>query len=234
MFYGITFNNKHSYNDYGITIKSKDLTPPEKITYEDSVPGMNGSYDFTDLYGGPNYPDRELIYTFNIDGNSKEEMTNKKIAVVDWLMKPNKRIELYDDVIKGLHFIAECKSTSFTEKNCHGELTCKFKGYPLKVGNNYEGNLLWDDINFDLPDYIQETNFDVSGSKTITLYLNGVNIVVPEVVVATDMSCTLNSYTANFTATVKQDDDFILKPGVNEITINGTGNITFNFRKEVL
>ncbi len=53
--YGISFNDKHSYRDFDITIlNTRVIETPSKIKIKETVPFMNGSYDFSNLYGGVN------------------------------------------------------------------------------------------------------------------------------------------------------------------------------------
>jgi hypothetical protein len=46
--YGITYNNKHSFNDLGLTVlNTRGIETPSKIKITETVPFMNGSYDFS-------------------------------------------------------------------------------------------------------------------------------------------------------------------------------------------
>ena len=48
--YGITYNNKHSFNDLGLTVlNTRVIETPSKIKITETVPFMNGSYDFSNL-----------------------------------------------------------------------------------------------------------------------------------------------------------------------------------------
>ena len=44
----------------------------------------------------------------------------------------------------------------------------RFTAYPFKFREYNEGSIPWDDFNFEL-DYMQETKFDVSGSKFVNI-----------------------------------------------------------------
>lgn len=231
MFSGITYKDKHSYKDFGVIIKSRDIPPPGKIKYKDSVPFMNGAYDFSSLYGGQTYSERELTYVFDLSDTNKIGININKTKILDWLMNSFKGI-LKDDTLPGFYFFAECESVDFKEVGLVCELTAKFKAYPFMIGNSLVGHEGWDDFIFEL-DYMQETEFDVVGSKTVTVYNLGRDIV-PIVNCSSSMTCVLNGYTANFVSGDNEDFDFILKQGANQIVITGTGHIEFNFREERL
>lgn len=234
MFEGIKKGGKHSYTDFKMKMISRNDDPPAKIKIKDRAPFSNTTYDFSSLYGGDTYEDRPLKYVFDLKYKDEFDFNNKKAAINKWILSSGKEA-LYDDFVKGFYFLAECEGgVEYNDYGTGAEVTVEFIAYPFKIGSNLEGDLLWNDVNFYLPDYIQKTKFQINGSKTITLYLSGDNVVSPTVVVDSDMQCTLNGYTTTFTTSKNSDDGFELKPGSNVINIVGTGNIDFQFRKEVL
>ena len=62
---GIIKNNKHSYNDFGLKILSRELNPPSKKKIKETLPFMNGSYDFSLLCGENVYEERTIKYVFD-------------------------------------------------------------------------------------------------------------------------------------------------------------------------
>ena len=50
--YGITYNNKHSFNDLGLTVlNTRTIKTPSKIKVTQTIPFSNITYDFSNLYG---------------------------------------------------------------------------------------------------------------------------------------------------------------------------------------
>lgn len=233
----ITFNNKNSYIDFGVTIESIDIQPPSKKKIKDSVPYMNGSYDFSTIGTGGEivYNEREIKIRFNLVTRNKLSLYLKYSKVLEWLLGTGQQ-KLIFNFMTGYYFLAEVESaTSFEEVlQRAGRLEVSFVCEPFKYGTDLAGELLWDNIDFELPDYIQNTLFTISGSQTVTLYNPSSHSIIPKIVCNANMSCTANGYTANFTTTKNTDWGFKLKPGANNIQINGTGNINFEYRKEVL
>lgn len=229
---GITKGYKHSYKDFDVTIKSKDIGNPTKNKIKESVPFMNGSYDFSLIYGQQSYSERELKYVFNVVGTSKESLNFKKIKLQNWLLEGGKQ-KIYDDTIPGYYFLAECVSTDFSESNNIGELTAVFTAYPFKICANEEGNLLWDKFNFEL-DILQENKFDVNGTKNIILYNIGSKEAIPTVICSNDMDVIKNGTTYKLKSGQSKDYRFTLDIGQNKLTINGTGTIEFKFNKELI
>ena len=229
---GITKGYKHSYDDFGVTIKSKDIGNPTKNKIKESLPFMNGSYDFSLIYGQQSYSERELKYVFNVIGTSKESLNFKKIKLQNWLLEGGKQ-KVYDDTIPGYYFLAECISTDFSESNNIGELTAVFTAYPFKICDNEEGNLYWDKFNFEL-DILQENKFNVNGTKNIILYNTGSKEAIPTVICSNDMDVIKNETTYKLKSGQSKDYRFTLDIGQNKLTINGTGTIEFKFIKELI
>ena len=232
MAYGIRKNNKHSFDDFGLTIKSKKIGNPKKNKIKEEIPFMNGSYDFSLLYGDQTYSERKLEYTFNLNEKNKIEMNVKKIQVLEWLNDGGKQ-PLYDDTIPGFYFLAEVEDDDFSEDGKNGELTVTFNAYPYKIASRNEGNDIWDDFNFEL-DYMQETKFDVSGSKFVNIINPSSKNINPIVICSSEFNVIKDSTTYKFNGGTTKDWIFTLDKGENNLILNGNGSIEFVFRKEVL
>lgn len=100
---GIKKDNKHSYNDFGIKILSRSISIPSKRKIKDTVPFMNGSYDFSLLYGEQTYDEREITYTFSLPKKDKVKLNMLKIKIIEWLYD-GIQSKLYDDQIPGFYF----------------------------------------------------------------------------------------------------------------------------------
>lgn len=229
---GIKKGNKHSYKDFGVTIKSKSIGSPKKNKIKETVPFMNGSYDFSSLYGGQTYGERSLQYVFNIIGQTKSHMNMKKINLLNWLHQGSKE-PIYDDAIPGYYFLAECEDDDFKESGNTGELTVTFAAYPFKICSYEEGNIAWDDFNFEL-DVLQETKFDINGVKNVKIHNVGATNISPEVICSNQMEVTKGNVTYKFNPGTSKDYRFELSIGENNMTVKGNGSIEFRFRKEVL
>lgn len=234
---GITFNGKHSYRDFGLTMEYfKPQLPQPKKTLVD-VSGRNGDgYDFSTVASGGEivFTNRNLNCKFNFKGKDKLDLESKYTRVAEWLLGAGKA-QLIPDNTPGIFFMAEIQELpTWDEIRVLGSLTCVFRADTYKKSIQLYGDLLWKDVDFLLPDYIQKTKFNINGSMLITIGVTGSHSIIPNVVCSSNMDCTLNNYTANFTPNKSVDWAFKLKPGQNQIQILGNGNIDFQFRKEVL
>lgn len=232
--FGIKFDDRHSYDDFGLTVAERNIGNPKKIKIKERVPFSNEIYDFSGIYSGQEYEERQLTYVFNVKDYEKIPLTMKKIQALNWLMKPNEKTQLFDDYIPGYYFLAEVEEApDFDELRFHGRLTVQFTAYPFKIGELEEGNDIWDTFNF-LLDYAQITQFEINGSKEITLYNPGVSAVKPVISATAPMEIRKDNKTYSVKAGETQSFDFMLPNLENKMIITGNGSISFHFRKELI
>ena len=232
--YDIAFNNKHSFNDLGLKrINSKEHKAPDKNKIYATVPFLNGSYDFSNIYGGSTYSDRELNYSFLVEVENEEVMNYKKIAIENWLFGTNKKTKLIDEDLKGYYYLAECIEIDFDNYYSFGLIDVKFSAYPFKIGESYEGNNLWDDFNFEL-DVLQDTKFTVNGISEISIYNSSSIDIEPVIVASSKFEIVKGSKAYIVEIGESKDYRFKLSKGGNKLTLKGNGSIEFKFRKEVL
>lgn len=235
--YGVWFNGQHS-SDLGFDVLvGKEVAFPEKIKVIRAIPHSNVVYDFSEIYGTQNYTERTFTITFNVINRNlktKDALYIQWTKVLDWLMKPSGKTPLYDDVMKEYYYLAEVqKRPDFNELKNRGELTVEFQCYPFRIHELQEGNDVWDVFNLEL-DIAQLVKHEVNGSKMIVLYNLGMSNLAPVIVASSQMTIQLkgNSYKANTGESVVAG--FYLVPGMNEITVIGSGTIEFKFHKEVI
>lgn len=237
--YGLEFNGKHSYDYFGITMGiDRNIGFPEKEKLKDKVPFSNVEYDFSEIYGDQAYTTRELKYTFNILDKGVLNDTHRINVLItafsNWLMNTRGKQKLIDDTIPGYYFMAEVEGgLDFDELWNHGTLTVIFTAYPFKISEEAEGDDIWDTFNF-LLDYAQITDFEVNGTKEVTLYNPGTPNVNPKITSSSAMEIKLDGITYNLNAGTTESDDFVLKSGKNNLTITGNGSISFKFYKELI
>lgn len=232
--YNIVYNGKHSFNDFGLKrFNSKEHKAPSKNKIYETVPFMNGSYDFSNIYGGNTYSDRELTYSFLVEVENEDIMNYKKIAIENWFLGTNEKTMLIDEDLKGYYYMAECIDIDFDNYYSFGLIDVTFTAYPFKIGESYEGNTIWDNFNFEL-DVLQDTKFNISGSNDISIYNSSATNIIPSVICSSSMEVIKGNTTYKFNPGTSKDYRFELSIGENNMTVKGNGSIEFKFRKEVL
>ena len=137
MLNGITWHGLHSLIDFDATMISRDTNPPQKDRITDRPPYSSVTYDFTELFGEPSYPERTLIYQFTISDERGIYYLKKRVnRFRKWLYSTSGKSALYDDREDDYHFNAVC--TGFSEKYTAGviaEITVTFQAAPFMLPN---------------------------------------------------------------------------------------------------
>lgn len=228
---GCKFNGKHN-NEIGLVMHSKSIQSPAKKKVKESVPFMNGSYDFSTIGSGGEilYSERQITVIFGLPAETKEKLQVLYSNALEWLVDSNKGKLVFDE-IKDYYFMAEVEeATSFEELMEFGTLTVTFVADPFKLSIDYIGANIWDTFNFE-EDYMQDSFYDIVGSGTITIYNPG-RPVHPIINCTSPMTLIQNGKSYNLSIGDNKLYGFYLNPNGNTLTVNGTGRINFIFRKE--
>ncbi len=230
-----TFNNLKSYDDFQLTISELTIGHPSVNVISQTVPFMNGNYDFSSLYGGQTYSNREVkmvLFLNDLVDYSRERLNILYDKVINWLFQSEistLKIDYVEYVFRGrVTAISEKKKFVDTES-----IEVTFDCYPFRISEYYEGHDIWDIFNFEL-DYAQQTSFTITNSTDIILYNPSAISITPTVICTSDMTIQMNDTTYKFVAGTTKDYRFKLAKGENHMTITGQGDIEFKFRKEVL
>ena len=131
----IVFKGKDSELDFDIYPAKKDLSPPKKKRITETVPFMNGEWDFSKIGGEQYYEPRICKYEFDIIGDTKQEMNATAKAVINWLTIDCEGESLKDTDIAGFHFVVINADASFSEDGLQGLLTVEFTCEPYMIAD---------------------------------------------------------------------------------------------------
>ena len=86
MIQGVTFGIKHSYEDFGLILSSKEIGLPTPKTESVSVIGRNGDLDLTDALGDDvKFENRKLSFTFSLLNGARDwtaTLSNMKVVLL--------------------------------------------------------------------------------------------------------------------------------------------------------
>jgi hypothetical protein len=124
----------HSYRTFGLQIKSRKIGLPEKKSIRQTVPFMNGYYDFTTLNGEPTWSERIIEFTFDILENTPQLLEAKIDEILAWLTHIHDK-DIFDDVIPDYlwHGSYESSEINYDESGIQAELKVSFVVYPFKI-----------------------------------------------------------------------------------------------------
>lgn len=231
---GLTFNLKHSYNDFRLILNSRTISTPAKKKIKVDIPGMDSVYDFSTVASNGEliFTQRAIQCVFTLLAHSKHELHSSLSRVAEWLQDAPQGQLVFDD-ISYFYFLAEVEDNiELNEKNSTAEITVSFIAEPFKTSFDYVGSTLWDTFNFD-EDVLQDTSFDVVTTKTVTIYNTG-RLITPLINCSAPMSVLFSGVTYPLVAGANTPYGLKLLNGDNTLIVNGTGTISILFYKVVL
>ena len=227
------FNNKKSFDYFGLNILSVTINLPSINEYKASVPYCNGEYDFSSLYGVNTYSNRSIIIVAEIADKTltRTHLNTLFEPILKWLFCGEARLDI--DFEYG-YFLGKVINVSSTEIfNYTGRIEIEFSCYPYRKFDFNQGEILWD--NFCFPtDYLIKTKYNVDGVKEINLYNTGSTKVTPVIITNSRFEIDYKDTIYNLEPGKYEDNIFVLEPNDNKMFLRGKGQIEFIYSKEVL
>lgn len=161
-------SGKKSFDDFGLLIATRNISPPKKKSIKENVPFSNKVYDFSKINGEIYWEERTLEYSFDIAEISTEEMEVVKTNAMNWLMNIHDE-DIYDPYIGDYHFHGSYKDNSWSEDFGAGTINVTFEVYPYKISNtsNEAMELLEGELTIDTPATIENTSYSQMKGLTI-------------------------------------------------------------------
>lgn len=211
---GIRVGTLHSYRDYGLSIKSRNIGLPTKKSIRETVPFMNGYYDFSALNGSPAWGERTISYAFDVIAVTTVELDAAVSKVMDWLCNIHDE-DIFDDDMPIYHWHGSYESSSvdWDETGLQAEISVTFVCYPFKIANN-------------------RTVLNMTTGRYTVKNLG--MAVAP--IVKSDASGTIyiGSYGSVFPANAEVKLGIDLERGENTVTVVINGTLEFGFYMEVM
>lgn len=219
--------------EHDLFLISRDAPSPDSKDITESVPYMQGVYDFSTLSNGERYFDnRTITYEMML---FNQEYSDRKVLESDIKRQlvPLDIQPLYDTHDRSFHWLGKVDSISFDDdaKMRTLKVTIAFNVYPFAIANDSEGSDIWDDVYF--PNWIfQDTKFTVNGTQVIKLYNIGSKSIECELVVSGNITVAGSFGSIDLTSGNYKDTQLVLAMGVNNLTLTGNSTIEFRFYRE--
>lgn len=219
----------------GYYVLEHDAPSPDEQEIIESIPFMQGVYDFSMLLGERVFDNRTVTIklfrplTMYDDRKRLEQQAKEELMLTG--VQP-----IYDSWLDGCHWLGKCESViaEDSQENNSLTLTIVFNCYPFALKNaaGYSDEF---DKDYFVDGVDQWTGFKVVGKRRILLINEGVNATSPTVISDSGMSLITE---AGETIMVKkgqnQDLFFKLKKGENYLTLVGNGQLHFITETEVM
>lgn len=230
----IQFMGFNSKNEKLYLIERNAPTPDEKEILKD-IPFKQGVLDFSALLGSRVFKNREIEYVFMLFNTPYNQRKVVERNIKQKLMV-HSRNKLFDTHDSYYYWLGKCKSVEVEnrEKFNHLKVTITFDCYPYMISNTDYFDDCWDAFDFD-DDVANYTKYIVNNSLDFKLVNTGSVPVKPKIIADSQFSVKVNNEEPIiFEAGSRQDYYLSLRPGLNDIHVEGTGTIKFHYRKEVM
>ena len=207
---GITFGELHSYRDLKLLLNKPEIGAPPVKKKELEIEGADGSLDLTDFFGRPTFGNVTHKFTFSSLVPRSEHLT-LFTQIKNALHGQKLRIVLDDE--PGFYYVGRCYVSPYTNEKGAAiiSIECECEPYKYKL---------------------QPTvmSVAVNGTADITL-TNSRKRAVPSITTTAAMTIAFDGGTWTPSAGTFTIPELELVEGVNNVTVTGTGNITFTWQE---
>lgn len=216
---GVQFGDYHTAEDWNLILHEKIVSPPVPKTNYVSVPGRDGDLDLTEaLSGVVNYQDRKASYTFLLtDGTHADrvELISQIIGVLH-----GQRVQIIDtDDYPDYYMIGRLTVTDVSNSNAYGILKIEAICQPWRYAINQKTKVV--------------TVTASDGTVTVTMTNSGYKTVAPTLTVTGSITLTYGSTSTTLSAGTYILAGLRFTPGVNTVTVAGTGSITISYQEAI-
>lgn len=224
---GVTIGEKHSFNDWGLILSSKTISPPVPKTNNVSVPLMDGTIDLTEILTDDiKFEDRNLKFTFSVV--DKRKSLAEKISEIENYIH-GKRMKIVCDDDPAFYYIGRVSVDNWNSDSRVGKLVVNctvepFKYDILSSAVDWE----WDIFDFDQGIINETGELIVDGTRTITLICRRKRMF-PIFTASAAMTVKFDGVTYNLPAGSNKIYDIFLCEGENELTFTGNGTVSIDY-----
>jgi len=224
---GVTFGTKHSYDDFGLILSSKDLSLPEPKTESVDVIGRNGSIDLSEALGDDvKFKNRTITLNFTVP-NGLTYWSDALSSLSNYLHGQKMRIIL--DADKTFYYYGRCSIDQFKTNKRTASIVVKCDVEPYKIEVNGAGMpWIWDTFSF-VNGVIHINSVTVSGTTTVNL-VNRRKVVSPTFTTTAAMTVTFDNVTYSLPKGTTTVYNIRLQEGDNSIILKGTGTVTIEYK----
>ena len=224
---GVMIGEKHSYDDFGLILSSKVISPPEPKVNKVEVPLRDGSIDLTQaLTDEVKYNDRNIQLTFSVIDPRKT--WSEKISEIENYLH-GQRMKIIFDEDSSFYYIGRVSVDKWTSDRNIGtlEIVCTVEPFKYSIESSAV-DWEWDIFDFDQGIINEAGELIVNGSTTITL-ICGKKRMFPTFTASGAMTVTYDGETYSLKAGSQKVYDIFLVEGENELTFKGNGTITIDY-----
>jgi hypothetical protein len=225
---GVSFDDTHSYTEWGLKLKEIRIEMPEAKTAYVSVPGMNGDLDLTEAQnGGVKYGMRNIEFDFDARNCNYQTWHGLVSRIARAIEGKEKRILI--DTDPEYYYIGRCHVETDKTNEVLAQITISANCEPYKLSiKSSDEPWLWDTFSF-IDGVIRDTS-DItisspSGWQEVDLegwpYNETLRIVSNVAMKVRYLNDTFSIYAGDNVMY-----DIVLYEGTNKLYFQGSGKVT--------
>ncbi|EOS68065.1 hypothetical protein C818_04232 [Lachnospiraceae bacterium MD308] len=227
---GVQIGSKHTLKDWNLGWTTVNLGFPEAKTYEQDIPGADGTLDLTEVMTGGDvkYKNRTLSLEFEVEDEDFCRWSVIVSEIANYLAGQRMKIILDND----LYFYYVGRLALDVEKTEKSESKLVISGevepYKYERYSSLE-EWIWDTFNFEVGVIRAYKNIRVENSYE--LLIPGLRKrIVPIIECSVSMRVSYNGKTYELRAGKNKVFDIWLGEGENILIFTGTGNVSVEYR----
>lgn len=223
----IIFDDKKTYDDWGLKILEIDIPFPDPILKKVEVPGRDGALDLSEWSGRINYEERQVsIRLAGFGDYSDWHLQASNMAA--YLNGTKRKMWLPSD--PGYFYLGRFKIEPVKENGFVHEYEITGTVDPFKYESFSSAELwMWDTFDLESGIIREYVDIEVSGSKTLVIPGTGMP-VVPVIISDTEMSVTFEEITYPLQEGENTIYGILIKSGENTLLFDGYGTVTVDYR----
>lgn len=227
---GVQIGDKHTLKDWNLGWTSINLGFPEAKTYEQEIPGADGSLDLTDAIcaGDVKYKNRSLSLEFEAPDRDFFEWASLTSEIANYLV--GKRLKIILDTDPDYYYIGRLKLD--TEKTDRELSVITLSGdvdpYKLELHSGAE-DWLWDSFSFETGIVREYKDIKVNGEYELNI-IGRRKRVIPTFICSEPTEVEYLGKTYSLSTGKSKVFDIWTTEGDNILKLRGNGIVTIDYR----
>ena len=230
-FAGVLFDEKHSYHDWGMYLKTRPvISPPKPKTVYVNLPEADGQIDLSEaLTGDIAFESRAITCTFTVL-EARTRWASLYSEVLDYLQGRRIKVVFDDDHVyyyEGRFQVDQWQSDKMSSTLV---ITGIVDPYKIERSSNL-GDWLWDTFNFETDIIRNWSDIPVDGRLVMTITGTRKPVVPVFIVDSTEgLKLTFDGKVYNLKSRINRIPSIVIREGKHTLIFTGTGTVTIDYR----
>lgn len=227
--YGVTFDEKHTYNDFGLCCTSVEIGAPNVKKKVVNLKGADGMLDLSEVFGRVLYGNRKLKFTFDHEERNYTAWATHLSALFNYLHGKRRQITLDND--PNYYYDGRVAVKGTKNNKPFSLVTIEIDAAPYKRELHDAMTYCWNWDKFSFLDGVIREYYDIRVDGSYTLVIFGSEMpIMPVIYSSTAMTATYNGVEYELHAGENKPYGLIISEGRSELVFTGTGTVSISYR----